>query len=92
MARALVDGAALTEAVAAPRVHHGGLPDTTLHEPGLPAAAVAALRRRGHRLAEVAELGRVNAIYCSDGIPRTWESCMFANDPRGHGLATIVQF
>ncbi|MFQ5786037.1 MAG: gamma-glutamyltransferase [Alphaproteobacteria bacterium] len=92
MARALIDGAPLSEAVGERRVFHGGTPDTVIHEPGESAERLEGLRQRGHRLAEVPELGRVNAIYCSEGLQAKPESCHFMNDRRGYGLANSVQF
>ncbi|HYM30623.1 MAG TPA: gamma-glutamyltransferase [Candidatus Cybelea sp.] len=32
-------------------------------------------------------LGRVNAIVCTEGLPRSPDTCGFASDPRGFGLA-----
>ncbi|MFQ5773943.1 MAG: gamma-glutamyltransferase [Kiloniellaceae bacterium] len=81
----------LAEAIAARRVHHGGAPDILLHEPGWGAAALDALRRRGHTLREVPALGHVNAFYCPDGLKHSGETCQVASDPRGYGLAQSAQ-
>ena len=40
---------------------------------------------RGARPAKA--LGRVQAIWCPGGLVRAAESCRFASDPRGFGLA-----
>jgi len=82
----LVNEMPLKEAVAAPRLHHGAVPDRTYVEPGL-ASARAELEARGHDVDEVPEIGRVNAIACLEGLPREPESCVFSTDPRGSGLA-----
>ncbi|MFQ5958859.1 MAG: gamma-glutamyltransferase [Alphaproteobacteria bacterium] len=92
MAGALVDGLTLSEAVAAPRLHHDGVPDAAVHEPGESELRLTALRRRGYALAEVPKLGRVNVAYCSEGFKGRKHDCLFVNDPRGHGLATAVHF
>lgn len=92
MAGALVDGMTLGEAVAAPRIYHGGIPDAAVHEPGESELRLTDLRRRGYALTEVPELGRVNVAYCSGGFKGRKHDCLFVNDPRGHGLATAVQF
>ena len=52
----------LAPATAAPRVHHQWLPDQAMVEPGLPAAAIAALRARGHVVVERAPGTAVNSI------------------------------
>jgi len=81
----------LKEALAAPRVHHGGAPDELLVEPGIDAATRAGLEQRGHTLREVAELGRVGAFYCVKGIRESAEDCVVSVDPRGAGLASTAQ-
>lgn len=86
LAGVLIEQKPLREALAAPRVHHGGVPDRTYVEPGL-SAVVPDLTSRGHQVDDVAEIGRVNAIACLEGLPRDPESCVFGTDPRGNGLA-----
>ena len=84
----LLDGERpLGAALAAPRLHRGGAPDGLTVEPALDAAARSALAERGHRVVEVAAIGRVNAIHCPDGLPRSPESCRYASEPRGFGIA-----
>lgn len=87
-ARAAIDDQPLGAAMAAPRVHHGGMPDALYHEPNLSPGALDALRRRGHELAASQALGKVNAIYCPEGLPSTPDLCRVAADPRGYGLAS----
>ena len=95
LARVLLEtvagGRGLEEALALPRVHHGGAPDLLWHEPGVDGDVLAALRRRGHELREVPALGHVNAFYCPLGLKVRPESCGVANDPRGFGLAYVAQ-
>ena len=81
----------LREAVAAPRLHHGGAPDVVEVEPRLDGTARQALARRGHSLREAAALGHVNAFYCPDGLQDRGETCQAATDPRAYGLAVIAQ-
>jgi len=92
MARAMIGGEPLVDAIAAPRVINPGVPDITFVEKALGAEAVADLRRRGHKTRSVAAIGRVNAIYCRDGFRAKAETCEYEADERGHGLAAIVQF
>ena len=91
MAESLAGGRGLDEAMALPRVHHGGAPDVVWYEPGVSGAALAGLRRRGHRLREIPALGHVNAFHCPGGLQNDPESCVVANDPRGFGLAYVAQ-
>ena len=77
----------LEEAIIAPRVHHGGQPDTTYYEKNLDPSLVKALAAKGHTLAATKALGRVNAVYCSNGAQPHPETCVVKTDPRGFGLA-----
>ncbi len=88
MRAALLEGAALRQAVRAPRMHHGGIPDSVLTEPDFPADGQANLEQRGHTVGTVQEIGRINAIHCPGGAPRSPETCIFESDPRGFGLAS----
>ena len=88
MRRALLEEMPLRDALNAPRLHHGGMPDIVLTEPGLETVERENLGRRGHRLAEIPEIGRVNAVHCPGGAPRSPETCVFASDRRGFGLAS----
>lgn len=73
-------------ALAAPRIHHQGLPALLYHEPGgLSPATAAALRGRGHELAEREAIGNVQLIVVGeDGRVQA------ASDPRGVGAAALV--
>ena len=90
---ALVDEGSLKEITARPRFHHSGAPDVTFFEAGAAPDILDGLRDRGHLLREAPMLGRVNALYCPNGIRHAddQEDCAFANDPRGWGLGFNVQ-
>ena len=92
MTRILIDGAPLAEAVASPRLYHGGRPDVVIYEPGEPAASLDGLRRRGHLTAQAPTIGRVNAVYCAGGLHEDPAGCAVSADRRGHGLASFVRF
>ncbi|MFQ5468119.1 MAG: gamma-glutamyltransferase, partial [Kiloniellaceae bacterium] len=81
----------LAEAMAAPRVHHGGAPDVLYYEAGLPADVLASLRAQGHELRPSPGLGRVNGIYCPYGLKDAGALCQGEADPRGYGLAQMAQ-
>lgn len=90
-ADAIVGSKTLLQAMAAPRVHHGGAPDITYVESNLPQAAKDALKRRGHEVEDVAKIGQVEAVFCSTGLPAKNVKCGAATDPRGDGLATTAE-
>ena len=92
MTGVLLDDKPLAEAVAAPRLYHGGRPDVVLHESDESPERLAGLRRRGHVVARAPQIGRVNAVFCRDGFLRNPAACVASNDRRGHGLASLVQF
>ena len=92
MRAALLEEMTLGDAVSAPRLHHGGAPDGVLIEPGFSTTQRQGLEKRQHRLKEFPEIGRVNAIHCPGGLPRSPETCTFETDRRGFGLATGGSF
>lgn len=85
------EGEPLNNAVRAARVHHGGRPDEIFFETGLNSRLVGDLQARGHRLQEVATVGRVNALFCEEGVLDEPENCQVVSDPRGKGLGKIAQ-
>ena len=87
----LVEGQPIEQAIAAPRLHHGGMPDFVLHEAEVAPAALESLRARGHEPVLSPRLGRVNGFYCVEGVIDADQGCAVAGDPRGWGLATLVQ-
>jgi len=91
MVETLTGKRGLHEAMALPRLHHGGAPDVILHEPGVNGATLEGLRRRGHQLRSASALGHVNAFHCPRGMQDKSESCVVANDPRGFGLSYVAQ-
>ena len=83
----LIEGRRLEEAMAARRLHHGGVPDLVHYEQGYDRESLRHLLERGHRIAATGALGRVNAVHCPLGIPSNPKSCTVRADPRGFGLA-----
>ena len=86
-AHALLAGEPLRSAIDRRRIHHGGAPDLTYYEPGIPAPTIQGLTRRGHTVAATPRLGIVNAAFCPDGLPRDPEVCEVLSDRRGSGLS-----
>jgi gamma-glutamyltranspeptidase / glutathione hydrolase len=67
----------LADAVAAPRMHHQGLPDSLqVERDGFPPTTLDSLRARGHRVAEGGHWGDV------EGIIRTGQGWEGVSDPR----------
>ncbi|MGF1468504.1 MAG: gamma-glutamyltransferase [Sandaracinaceae bacterium] len=79
----LVAGDTPEEAIARPRVHHQGEPESLQHEGELPAELEARLAARGHRLAEMRYSAVVQAIQVDDEGPR--RTLRAASDPRKGG-------
>lgn len=78
----------LKEAIKAPRVHYGGVPDKVFVESDMPSDIVNGLKRRGHSVAMTGPIGRVAAVFCRTGIPTKGDPiCESATDPRGFGVA-----
>lgn len=75
-----------------PRLFQAGPQSPLLHEPGVDATALSGARTRGVTTAETGRLGRVNLAYCENGLPRSPDTCSFAADRRGYGLAIGRQF
>jgi gamma-glutamyltranspeptidase/glutathione hydrolase len=90
-ARTVLAEEPLDQAIAARRVHHGGNPDLTYHEPGVDAQILQGLRAKGHRIAATRNLGLVNAVSCPGGLPREPETCAVRTDPRGSGFAVSLE-
>ncbi|MBL6864568.1 MAG: gamma-glutamyltransferase [Rhodospirillales bacterium] len=83
----MINRKTLRDAIHMPRVHHGGMPSITFHEPALNKVIQKYLSNAGHKMLKIPSLGQVNAIYCPGGLPRD-DVCQFVTDPRGSGLAT----
>ena len=86
-AHALLAEKPIDAAMRARRIHHGGAPDITYYEPGIPREEIMALTQRGHNVAATPTLGLVNAINCPGGMPRKPAECSVGADPRGNGIA-----
>jgi gamma-glutamyltranspeptidase/glutathione hydrolase len=83
------DDKKLSDAIAAPRVHHSAVPDAVFAEAGDRALDQEPLKKRGHQVAGVAMPSRVNAFHCESGSP-SFKRCAVATDPRGNGVAVEV--
>jgi gamma-glutamyltranspeptidase / glutathione hydrolase len=71
----------LEAAVAAPRIHHQGVPDRLFHEPRLDASLVDGLRSAGFEMKEFRSLGAVGAVMV------TPQGLVGISDPRKGGIA-----
>ncbi len=87
MAQLAETDATLAEAIARPRVYHPGEPNFVVVEPTVGDRVVEELVELGHEVRVVPELGRVNGIFCPDGLRNGSESCAMVSDPRAFGLA-----
>lgn len=84
----LIEGQTLDQASDSQRLHvEAEPPDTVFVETGVQARPPG-LVERGYKIDPVPVIGRVNAIYCSDGAVDNPKSCAFRADRRGFGLAT----
>jgi gamma-glutamyltranspeptidase len=81
----------LATAIAAHRLHHNGQPDVVFYEQGMDAAELKSLTDRGHQLRAAPILGRVQAVWCPKSVSSDTNSCEVAADPRGDGLANLLQ-
>ncbi len=90
-ARTMLAGEPTRDAVAAPRVHHGGVPDTVVVEEGIGAEAEAALRALGYSVSTAPRIGQVNVVYCPSDLPPSEKEtpvvCSASGDRRGFGMA-----
>jgi gamma-glutamyltranspeptidase/glutathione hydrolase len=87
LATAMTEKTSLERAEALPRFYRAGNSVPLSHEADLDPKLADALRRQGIALAPAMKLGRVNTIHCSDGMPRSPDTCRYAVDPRGFGYA-----
>lgn len=94
-ARTILGKMPLRKAMASARIFPDPASGRVLAEAGANDAQVEALSRRGHVVQRDGILGRLNAVYCPNGVPArsTDESdCSAAADPRGGGLARVFLF
>jgi gamma-glutamyltranspeptidase/glutathione hydrolase len=92
MANALLGGKEINFAISAPRIHHSGDPDYVVAEPNFSETLIELLRKRGHMVTTSTEVGRVNAVYCSDGSFGNDAKCFLGADDRSLAKKTYVQF
>lgn len=92
MVGVLLDEQTGQQALARPRLHHGGMPDRVWLEPGVSTAARTALEQKGHSVGQAPEVGRANVINCPGGLESRPETCTFDSDRRGFGMAVSGQF
>lgn len=76
----------LERAIYMPRLHHGGVPDLILYEPGMPEEWLVGLKRKGHKISQTGSIGRISAFYCSSKA-ENGHKCYQSSDPRGTGIA-----
>jgi gamma-glutamyltranspeptidase/glutathione hydrolase len=88
--RTMIAGESLKHAISAVRVYNSGVPDITFYEPLMGETSKDFLKNRGHYLKVTPIISVVNAVHCSEGLPRASETCAIISDPRGSGLATEV--
>ena len=70
------------------RLYRDPVAAITVVEDKTPTSIVNALRRRGHQVQTVGNIGRVNLIFCDTGIPAKAPFCGMRADSRGFGLAS----
>jgi gamma-glutamyltranspeptidase/glutathione hydrolase len=85
--RTLMQGEKLDDASDAQRLHVEAEPPNTVFVEAGVQPRPPGLLERGYKIVPVPVLGRVNAVYCSDGVKDDPQSCAFRADRRGFGLA-----
>ncbi len=88
---AVVGSQSLEQAINQGRFHHNGQPDVVFSEANADQSAVAALQGAGHVLQQAPIIGRVQALYCPQGVKDSKVGCQANADPRGDGLAALLQ-
>lgn len=81
----------LEAAIAAPRLHPAAAGREVYYEPGIARDTIDGLRGEGRGLVPAVGLGLVEAFSCAEGLADSDQGCQWATDPRGAGLATVVQ-
>lgn len=81
----------LEQAINQGRFHHNGQPDVVFSEANADQNALAALRSAGHVIQQAPIIGRVQALYCPEGVKDSKAGCQAKADPRGDGLAALLQ-
>jgi gamma-glutamyltranspeptidase/glutathione hydrolase len=80
----------LKHAISEKRSHNGFESNLTYIEKGLGSKVIEGLTSKGHQLSPEQNLGLVNSIFCSSGIPNKRDGilCVQHSDPRGFGLSS----
>ena len=73
------------------RYHAGRASRTVFVEAKVGASAMARFEAAGYRVVQVPVLGRVNAIWCAEGILRKPGKCVYVADKRGFGYAVSAE-
>lgn len=91
-AATVIGGQRMDKQIGRPRLHNAG-GETVYLESSAGDDVAAGLAKRGHPVATVKSLGRVNAVHCPSGYPVDPEKilCWAVSDPRGFGLAAFPE-
>lgn len=89
---ALQEGVSLEKALETVRVRPGTHARTVLVEAGADDEVKAALTGAGLKVEQGGAMGRVNIMYCPDGMVRQPEGCDVRSDRRGSGYAVNAEF
>lgn len=89
---AFADEVPLTAALEAFRAAPGAGDRTVLLERAAGRTTASAIAARGARVFPVDGLGRVNIMYCPQGLDQQPKLCDVRTDPRGHGYAINAEF
>lgn len=87
----LLDKRELVDAIDATRFHAGRGSRTVFAEAAAGAVATARFEADGYRVVKMPALGRVNAIWCAEGMPRNPGKCVYVSDRRGFGYAISAE-
>lgn len=90
-AQTILGEVSLADATAAARAYAHLGTDTVYVEQTQDKSVAERLEKRGHKIAAVNALGRVNAIACLEGLPPNPNSCRVVTDPRGAGHAVVAR-
>ncbi len=89
---ALTAGVPLEKALETVRVRPGARAGSVLVESNASEALKSALAAGGFRVDQAETIGRVNIMYCPDGMQNAPAGCDVQTDRRGHGYAINAEF
>lgn len=92
-ARTLLEGKTLEDAIHSPRVHADSPTGPVWVEEAETPARIETLQQRGHLVRRHYGLGRINGVYCREGLPAEvvrQTKCEAVADTRGFGLGLTV--